>query len=215
MEFHYFILFLSHTFNNSRAKIYSYSLYFFIITPYSYLLTFDFCFKLRSLGSFQVGFLPKSWTIIHKKGKNYTVKKSKSLFLNFEQCRCFQSDFLIWVNINLLFYAFFSTFYAPLNLFWKCNHSAKNIKFTFSKLVSDFSRQYKLVNVKHIWLIRRVEQSLKIGKFGGEVYRHWWRIVPALVAQSTGTGGAVYWHWWRSVPALMAVCKGATPSVEQ
>ncbi len=61
--------------------------------------------------------------------------------------------------------------------------------------------------------------------------RHWWRSVPALVAQCTGTGGAVYRHWWRSVPALVAqcyrhwwrsvtgtggaVCKGATPSVEQ
>ncbi len=32
-----------------------------------------------------------------------------------------------------------------------------------------------------------------------EVYRHWWRSAPALVAQCTGTGGAVYRHWWRSV----------------
>ncbi len=134
MEFRYFILFLSHTVNNSQAKIYFYSLFFY---NHSLQLSFDFwlCFKLRSLGSFQVGFLPKSWTILHKKGKNYTVKKSKSVFLNFEQCRCFQSDFLVWVNINLLFYAFFSTFYVLLNLIWTCNHSEKNIKFTFLKLV--------------------------------------------------------------------------------
>ncbi len=46
----------------------------------------------------------------------------------------------------------------------------------------------------------------------GAVYQHWWRSVPALVAQCTDTGGAVYRYWWRSVtgtggavsPALVA-----------
>ncbi len=47
---------------------------------------------------------------------------------------------------------------------------------------------------------------------GGAVHRHWWRSVPALVAQCTGTSGAVYRHWWRSVPALVAQCvKGLLP----
>ena len=48
---------------------------------------------------------------------------------------------------------------------------------------------------------KKYETILKITGTGGAVYRHWWRSVPALVAQCTGTGGAV--------------CKGATPSVEQ
>jgi hypothetical protein len=52
------------------------------------------------------------------------------------------------------------------------------------------------------------------------IFRHWWRsvtgtggaVLPALVAQCTGTGGAVYRHWWRSVPALVAQCvKGLLP----
>ncbi len=58
-------------------------------------------------------------------------------------------------------------------------------------------------------------------------HRHWWRSVPALVAQCTGTGGAVipalvaqctstggavYRHWWHSVPALVAQCvRGLLP----
>jgi hypothetical protein len=40
---------------------------------------------------------------------------------------------------------------------------------------------------------------------GGAIYRHWWRNLPALVAEFTGTGG-VY------LPALVAQCvKGLLP----
>ncbi len=62
-----------------------------------------------------------------------------------------------------------------------------------------------MCNVKNIKNVSFFSCSIttKIGAVtgtGDAVYRHWWRSVPALVAQCTGTGGAV--------------CKGATPSVE-
>jgi hypothetical protein len=45
-----------------------------------------------------------------------------------------------------------------------------------------------------------------------EVHRHWWRSLPALVAQYRHWWRSYrhWWrsdrHWWRSLPALVAQC---------